>query len=50
MWFVFMSEVDTRNCYASFEAIFVLQNWHNRCINRLSRMRQSKKSSQIRVE
>ncbi|KWZ73337.1 hypothetical protein HMPREF3214_01410 [Alloscardovia omnicolens] len=31
----FMSEVDTRNRYASFEASFAHQNWHNRCINRL---------------
>ncbi|MDK6994252.1 hypothetical protein QP318_26795, partial [Escherichia coli] len=40
--FVFMSEVDTRNRYASFEAIFVHQNWHNRCMNRLSRIRERK--------
>ncbi|ERH30228.1 hypothetical protein HMPREF9244_01308 [Alloscardovia omnicolens F0580] len=39
-----MREVDTRNRYASFEAIFAHQNWHNRCMNRLSRMRASKKS------
>ena len=27
---------DMRNRYASFEAIFVRQNWHSRCLNRLS--------------
>ncbi|KWZ75708.1 hypothetical protein HMPREF3214_00265 [Alloscardovia omnicolens] len=30
-------EVDMRNRYATFEAIFVHQKWHSRCINRLSR-------------
>ncbi|ERH31382.1 hypothetical protein HMPREF9244_00415 [Alloscardovia omnicolens F0580] len=42
-----MREVDTRNRYASFEAIFAHQNWHNRYINRLSRMRESKNSSNL---
>lgn len=34
IWFVFMCEVDTRIRYA----IFAHQNWHNGCMNRLSRM------------
>ncbi|ERH31306.1 hypothetical protein HMPREF9244_00550 [Alloscardovia omnicolens F0580] len=47
MCFVFMCEVDMRNRYASFEAIFAHQNWHNRYINRLSRMRESNSSSDL---
>ncbi|KWZ73539.1 hypothetical protein HMPREF3214_01312 [Alloscardovia omnicolens] len=47
MWFYFMREVDARNRYASFEAIFVHQNWHNRCVNRLSRMCESKSTSNL---
>ncbi|ERH29952.1 hypothetical protein HMPREF9244_01405 [Alloscardovia omnicolens F0580] len=42
-----MREVDTRNRYASFEAIFAHQNWHNRCMNRLSRMPESKSLSGV---
>ncbi|KWZ75547.1 hypothetical protein HMPREF3214_00411 [Alloscardovia omnicolens] len=43
----FMSEVDTRNRYATFEAVFSQQNWYNRCMNRLSRTRESKRSSDL---
>ncbi|KWZ75237.1 hypothetical protein HMPREF3214_00551 [Alloscardovia omnicolens] len=39
--------IDTRNCYASFDAIFVRQNWHIGCVNRLSRMRKSKSISNL---
>ena len=44
---IFIREVDTRNCYASFEAIFVHQNWHIGCVNRLSRMCDSANSSNL---
>ncbi len=47
VWFGFMSEVDTCNRYATCEAIFPHYKWHIGCINRLSRMRESNKSSNL---
>ena len=39
VWFGFMSEVDTRNRYATCEAIFPHHKWHKRCMKRLSTTR-----------